>query len=476
MSDEPINAVDPTDDADPCDPDEAISDADIDARAAQLRASLPGGQQPLRLAEVRAIPLPADRAWRKSLHTEHSKAGPIIVPSVHNLLVILTHAPEFRGAIAYDEHRETVIVTRDLPWSEYELTSARSGPHADEWTDVDDTRLVSMLDRVYRIRFSDTVVHRAVNAAANANRVHPIRTYLSNLRWDGTPRLNHWLSTHLGCPDTAYEQAIGVRWLISAVARVFDPGCKADHVLVLDGPQGTGKSSALQRLAGMAWFGDDDLPIGTKDAAAGLAGSWIHELGEVGKLSGRSLDQVKAFVVRRVDKYRPSYGHRAQSFPRRCVFAGSSNDEQYLTDPTGGRRWWGVRCGRIDLDAISRDRDQLWAEAVIRYEQREPWHVDSAELAAMCTEQQESRRIGDPWEEYVSAWLVSMAAKEKLRTQGYLTTRDVIEGAIGADKDRIGKAEAMRIGAAMKLSGWARRQFREGTSMVSGYVPAVTDP
>lgn len=445
-------------------------------------AAPPRGAQ-LRLAQVIQLPDKSATAWRKDLRIEWTKVGQVISPSVHNLLCILAGDPKLAGMVAYDELRETVVKVRPIEWASYESVPPSETPNADEWTDVDDTRMVSWLDRVHAVKFSTQAVHGAINTIAERIRINPIRDYLRGLVWDATPRLNSWLHTYLGSRDTAYERAIGPRWMISAVARAMKPGCKADHVMVLEGEQGDGKSLALQILASVPWFTDDDLPIGNKDAAAGLHGSWIHELGEVGKLSAKSLEQVKAFVTRQVDRYRPPYGHRAQSFPRRCVFAGSSNDDQYLTDPTGGRRWWGVKCGaragegrRIDIASIRADRDQLWAEAVVRFDQGEAWHVDSTALAALCRDEQEARLILDPWAETVGAWLSSIAAKEKLRSVGYLTTSDVLSLALDIDAERRDRSASMRVGAILRTLGWGRKQQRNDAGRVWGYNPSEALP
>src|SRR5262249_42604988 len=151
------------------------------------------------------------------------------------------------------------------------------------------------------------------------------------------------------------------KFLISAVARIYEPGCQADHIIILESDQGEGKSTAL-RIMGDPFFTDDLAELGTKDASLATAGVWIIELSELDAMTRADRSRIKSFVSRRVDRYRPVYGRRLVETKRQCVFAGSVNDSEYLKDDTGARRFWPVRCGRIDLDGIRRDKDQLWAE------------------------------------------------------------------------------------------------------------------
>ena len=425
-------------------------------------------QKPIDLAKIAADR--AANAWRNLIKFEQTRNGPIVPGSVNNALVYLTHDPKLQGLVAYDELRECIVRRRQIDWAEHESVPVREELGADEWDDADDTRLVAWFDRTLRIKITGQTLRSAINVVAQRARFHPVRDYLRGLTWDATPRLNTWLSTYLGTAQTAYEQAIGVRWMISAVARVMRPGCQADHVMALEGPTGRGKSSALYVLAN-PWFSDDDLQIGSAEAAKSLRGVWIQELGELPRMTSRNGDALKAFITRRQDHYRDSYGHRAQNFPRRSVFAGTTEDDQYLADPRGGRRWWGVRVGAIDLDALKRDRDQLWAEAVVRFDQNEPWHVDSRELAELCAEQQAGRVIVDPWATRIAAWVETMSTKQKLREQGYLTVVDALSLCLEIPAERQDRSASIRVGQAFGRIGWSRRRFTDTISRPWGYVP-----
>ena len=219
------------------------------------------------------------------------------------------------------------------------------------WSDADDVRCAEWLQR-REINVAPVIVSRSVGVVARDIRVHPVRNYLNSLRWDGTPRLETWTTTYLGAADTPLNRAFGSRWMISAVARIMRPGIKADHMLILEGPQGAKKSSALKALAGEEWFTDELAEIGSKDAAQQMRGTWIIEIAELDAISRAEVSRIKAFLTRTIDRYRPPYERYVIAVPRQCVFAGSVNPDTYLRDETGNRRFWPIRCGVIDLDAL----------------------------------------------------------------------------------------------------------------------------
>ena len=217
------------------------------------------------------------------------------------------------------------------------------------WSDSDDVRAAEWLQR-REINVAPMVVSRSVNAVAREITVHPVRDYLGALAWDGMPRLETWPCRYLGAEDTAFNRTVGALWLISAVARIFRPGVKADHMLVLEGPQGAKKSTALKILAGEAWFTDELPDLGSKDAAMHMHGVWIIEMAELDAIGKAEVSRIKAFLTRTTDRYRPPYGRYTIEVPRQCVFAGTVNPDTYLRDETGNRRFWPVRCGTIDID------------------------------------------------------------------------------------------------------------------------------
>ena len=209
--------------------------------------------------------------------------------------------------------------------------------------------------------------------------------------------------------DSEYVRAIGPRYLISIVARIYDPGCKVDHVLILEGPQGKQKSEALRVLVIKDdWFTDGLSHISNKDAMLELSGVLIVEIAEMDALTRASSSAIKKFLTKRNDRFRPPFGKHIITLPRQCVFAGTINPPAngYLKDPTGARRFWPAMCrGMIDLEGLKRDRDQLWAEAVHRFKVGAKWWLETPELEALATAEQDARFVADEWEAPIREWL-----------------------------------------------------------------------
>jgi putative DNA primase/helicase len=388
-----------------------------------------------------------------------------------NVITALSNDEAFAGALVFDDFRQEVLVMRKLEWDEDAATLPRP------WSDADDVRCAEWLQR-REINVAPAIVSRSVGAVAREVRVHPVRDYLDRLRWDGVERLAHWTVRYLGADDTQLNRAFGARWIISAVARIMQPGVKADHMLILEGPQGARKSSAIKTLAGADWFTDEIAEIGSKDAAQQMRGIWIIEIAELDAISRAEVSRIKAFLTRTTDRYRPPYERYIVTVPRQCVFAGSVNPETYLRDETGNRRFWPVRCGSIDLDALARDRDQLWAEAVARYRDGAIWWLDEPELVASAKAEQDQRYHADAWDARIDRWLVYERRRVNHGYGNYDDWRDeeverpspltdtavgeILEGALGIEPARWTRADQMRVTAYLKARGWQRYQGRIG--------------
>jgi predicted P-loop ATPase len=319
-----------------------------------------------------------------------------------NLLLILREAPKWRGVLGFDEFAVRVVIKRPPPWG-------REAPDA-PWTDHHDALTRVWFQRDAGINPAAGDVGRAVQAAARHNPFHPVRDYFDSLVWDGVPRLDAWLVTYFHAEDNSYIRTIGPRFLISSVARIYQPGCKADHVLTLEGPQGKQKSEALRTLVKVDdWFTDRLSHVSSKDAGMEVAGVQIVELAEMDALTRASSSAIKSFITRRYDRFRPPYGKHLARLPRQCVFAGTINppaDGRYLRDQTGGRRFWPVTCrGMIDLAGLELARDQIWAEARDRFRAGEPWWLETPELEALATAEQALRLVVDPWMSLIVEWL-----------------------------------------------------------------------
>lgn len=393
-----------------------------------------------------------EKAWKSGLLT--SKDG---TPkrTIANVMHVLTTHPAWAGTVAFDEFGQTTV-TQNAPPMRPQDAPADYAPG--DWSDDDTTRTAAWFASEIGFEPSPGMLDAAIQAVARKTIVHPVRDWLLSLAWDGTPRIDAFVGDYLGGSRSKYSAAVGRRWLISAVARAMIPGAKVDSMLVLEGVQGIGKSSALRLLAGAKWFADSGIAIGDKDSYQALRRKWIFELAELSSIRGREVERVKNFLSSQVDTYRASYGRRTQDYPRQVVFAGSTNDSEYLTDPTGARRFWPVRCAVIDLAAIERDRVQLWAEARAAYDAGEPWHLDTPDLRDLAAQEAAERAEEDPWETFIRRWLNDPIRAHR-REEG-ITTADVLGGAIGMAAERITRGVTMRVGHVLRGMGYHRRQVR----------------
>jgi len=334
-------------------------------------------------------------------------------------------------------------------------------------TDVDVGIVQERLQHLGLKRLSKDIVHQAVDVRAHERRFHPVKDYLDGLQWDGVARLADLFPNYFGAEVTRYAQAIGPMFLISMVARILEPGCKADHLPVIEGPQGTLKSSACQILGG-DWFSDNlpDVTAG-KDVSQHLRGKWLIEVSEMHAMSRAEATLLKAFITRTTERYRPSYGRKEVIEPRQCVFVGTTNRDTYLRDESGGRRFWPVKAGTIDVDALAHDRDQLFAEAVVRFRKGVRWWPDKDFERDHIMPQQAARYEADVWEENIATYLAN-------KIDGRVTVGQVAREVLGIETPKIGTAEQRRIAAAMEQIGW-RRERPDGKTDWQGkrwWVPA----
>ena len=364
-----------------------------------------------------------------------------VKPVLANAITALRGAPEWAGVLTYNEFAHFTVLQKPAPWMKPDVEVSA------DWTPNDDTLTTEWLHH-QGIFVSVDVTGQAVEAVAREHRFHPVRAYLKDLTWDGKHRLESWLPDYLGVDPSPYAAAVGSRWMISAVARVFEPGCKADCCLILEGEQGIRKSTALRVLA-QPWFTDEIADIGSKDAALQTRGVWVIEIAELDSMSRSDIGKIKAFMSRMTDRFRPPYGKRPIDSPRQCVFAGSVNHGTYLRDETGGRRFWPVKCEApvIDVDALAEVRDQLWAEATYLYFDGKPWWLDSVSLNREAAEEQADRYEGDPWDELILEWA-------DLRES--VSIAEVLTNCLEKKKDMWTQWDRNRVARCLRAHGWTR--------------------
>ncbi|MBM1181834.1 VapE domain-containing protein [Pseudomonas lundensis] len=378
---------------------------------------------------------PAAGGWKDQLaRTENGS----LIAHMQNVELILGNDERWAGVIAFSAFSSKIVKLRTPPY----------GGGTGDWGDIDDIRVMKWLAQQYNLRVKASSVIEAVSVVAHDHAFHPVRNYLNKLEWDRVPRLDTWLNTVMGVAQSGYSAKVGKRWMISAVARVMRPGCKADSVMILEGGQGEGKSTAMSILGG-DWFMDTPFALGDKDGFQAIRGKWIIELGELDSFNKAESTKAKQFFSASTDTYRESYGRRTNDVPRQCVFVGTTNQDEYLKDATGNRRYWPVACTKVDLEQLREIRDQLWAEAMFCYEAGEIWWVNRDETP-MFSEAQDERFVVDEWEGPILNWLEESQIGET--TSG----SEVLASALKLDFGHWGKPEQMRVGAIMHRLGWRR--------------------
>lgn len=395
--------------------------------------------------------------------------------NISNVGLVLEYHPELNRGIAWNESTHSVV-------SQRALCSGR----IKAGTTLDDYHLLELTAWIQAhtdVKVNPTVVIDAVNMVGRRYSFHPLRDYLKGLGHDGNKRVDNWLTKYLGVANNDYTIAVGRCWLISAVARVMEPGCKADCCLILEGETGLGKSTAFSVLGG-EWFSDSLRSMDqNKESLMQLRGKWIIEIGELSQMSRGDITDVKHFMSTSIDNYRVPWGKKPQDVPRECVFGGTSNLNSYLKDETGNRRFWPVEChavidGKwIDRDGLRKDRDQLWAEAVAMYNAGVKWYLDDAAVLSKSVDEQESRLELDPWHEQVQLYCNRKADRDEDNRIYRVKIENILKGHMTRDGEILGigkrvtdwtQPDRLRVGRILRLEGWTKSQKR-----VNGKVESV---
>jgi len=413
---------------------------------AQLESELQGinlaeCNPPLESREVAAIARSIARypAGRNPDQFETNSDGKFIKNSPHNVRVALR---QLGVVVRYDQFKGRNQVAGIPEWPDSELDDAAMN------------RLRMLVDERFGLLVPEATFRQTVEDVARQNAFHPVRDYLDGLQWDGTPRLDSWLTTYAQAQDSEFVRAVAAIVLIAAVRRVRQPGVKFDTMLVLEGGQGSSKSSLLATLATQReWFNDNaPLAASAREAMEQLQGRWIVEIAELADMTRRQVEDVKAFLSRSTDRARAAYARYVTDVARQCILVGTTNNEQYLRDETGNRRFWPVKVGTIDLEALARDRDQLWAEAAAREARGEsitlPEHLWEAARA-----EQNQRLVTTPVHEVLADALDGIEGRvAKCQVYRALNLADdvVRQRAVGPD-----------VNAAMTRLGWRPTRFRQ---------------
>lgn len=399
--------------------------------------------------------------WQTKPWAEHIIVNDkgVAKPLFANAVAALRFDPDWQGVIGFDNFalRSAVLKTNAF------------GLPVGTWLDAYDYIVCEWLQRL-GIGVTTQAATAAVEAIAHEHGFHPLQDYLNGLTWDGIERIEHWLVDICNATDSDYTRAIGSKWLIGAVARALNPGCKMDTALVFEGKQGAGKSTVFAILGG-EWFTDDVPEMHGKTAAEAVGGAWIVEIAELAAMNRSEVENVKAFITRRVDRFRPAYGRRVIECPRTSVFGGTSNGHAYLKDDEN-RRFWPIEVSDVDFEGLKSIRDQLWAEAVHSYKSGAKWYLEG-EVNFQAREHQESRRQIDVWEEIVAQYITESPHHDYSDGRMYwnkrsepltkVTLAEIFENALSIPVGKWNRSDQMRLSGCLKSIGWVRRKQNDGT-------------
>lgn len=386
-----------------------------------------------------------DSIWRRMLARKDGK----LVDCRENVYMILKYHPAWSGVLWADEFSKKIIMRKPPPW--------RSGKAFEPgvlWDDNDALRLGLWLIHQERLIVKNVQnLTMAVGWAASENRCHPVREYLDDLLWDGTSRVNTWLTDFMGVKESNYSQLAGRFFLLGMVARIYRPGCQMRFMPIFEGRQYRGKSSAL-RILGGKWFSDTPLNLHNKDSYQLIQGCWVYEIAELDSFSRADATLVKAFVSSQTDRFRAPYKAAPEDHGRQGVFGGSTNEGEYFKDETGNTRYWPLRCEEVDsinLQGLAENRDQLFAEAVALFRAGERWHPTSEEQQTLFEPEQAEREVMDPWAERIAVYL-------KASTVRKVTALELLTDCLKVEVGKIGraKAEAMAISKIMRRLKWKK--------------------
>ncbi len=388
-------------------------------------------------------------------------------PTLSNVVQILEVDPRYAGRLSYCRFRDVLLLDDER------LEDAFAG------------ELGYDLGRRYPLHAGQRLLEWAIDTVARRNEVDPLLDYLEGLSWDGVPRLDSWLERYLSVPpgDHGIVPVMGRKWVISALARALRPGCQVDTVLVLHGPQGNRKSSAVRVLAGDDWYLSSSIDVRSKDARVAIQGKWLVEWAELDALKRADANAAKAFITDREDDYRPPYGRSNVRRARRCVFVGTTNDPTFLADTTGDRRFWVVSCGVIDLEGLELVRDQLWAEARVALEAGETWWLDRDE-EELRSKHVERYTMADPWEDAAAVWIAAKYPRggftgEELLTDQGDRARDggwaSVPG-IGLETSRATAHALGRLAKVLTNLGMEQRRVKRKGRKVRLWFPAAPPP
>jgi len=387
---------------------------------------------------------PSGDEWRGLLIYDQRKSGEVLRANYLNAFTILEHDPDIKGCIRWNTVKG-IITTRGIV----------EGVNPDNLP----SELHLWLQRHYDISVPTSQLREAISHVAQNNRFSPVVEYLDSLTWDGTPRIGSWLVDYLGADDEPITRTMSSKFLIAACARAYNPGCQVDTALILKGPQGNGKTSIL-RILGGEWYVCLSEKLGDKDSRMKAASGWIVEIAELAGMTAADSRAIKSFLDQTDDIFRPPYGASMLTFKRHCVFTGTTNEDSYLLDQTGARRFWVVESDKpVALDKALADRDQLWAEARDAYKSGAIWWATPDEVplfeerAATAQEESPTSHI----EAAIEKWWARLNKSHREREPGW-TVPDLLCDVLGLEARDIKWHHPRAMTKSLENLEWHKKQ------------------
>jgi predicted P-loop ATPase len=386
--------------------------------------------------------------WRPLLRPPVGKP----IADLRNVLIVLRNEPGFTTAFAFDEMQQAVIVRAPPPI----CGDAEPGGPCPRFADEEDITKLQEWMQMIMPKIGRETIHWALEDFGRENPIHPLRLWLNTREITvRQPVLDNWLTYALGVPNDAYHREIGKRFAIAMVKRVLEPGCQADYMLVLEGPQGKLKSQFCRTLAGDQYFSDNVPSLGGADqvrTSMHMRGKWLIEISELAAFHRvADVETLKAFITRREEIYTPKYGRKERREPRQCLFIGTTNTDDWIKDETGARRFWPVKVVDIDLDWLAEYRDQLFAEARLACEAGEPSYPDHNFERRVIAPHQEKRQAFDNWTDRV----LEVASSLPVVTIA-LVWNGLGSVTHGGDLTKLDMLASKRIAAILKKDGYQR--------------------
>lgn len=405
--------------------------------------------------------------WTSFLDMTKTREGLKMEKTARNCSLFLEYSPDMYDLLAFNTFTQSAAFTKNPVWS------MQRGEISEDGVAITDSLILGLkkyfIDK-YRLEFSRQIIEESCMMVSYGRQFHPVKNYLERIQWDGKDRTTNWLSDFCEIEGNQFTQAVGIRWLIGAIKRIYEPGCQMDNMLIFHGAQNAGKSSSAAIMAG-PWFSQavGDISGNNNQAEENIKGKWIIEVAELDGFKKADHTRIKDFVSRRVDRYRVKFDKFSSDFPRQSVFFGSTNESHFLVDTTGNRRFWTVTCNKkLDRDRLQANRDQLWAQAYHLYKAGHSHYLETDKLEGLAADAETRYMVTDPWKVAISRYLndesPGLAPLNKVQLE------DIVRSAIGRPVANMTIRDIQRALAIVRQLGWVEHKEIQDGLVVTYYL------